>query len=84
MQSECLISTSSDAKWKSVPWSGENTFQIVFGHVTCTFVKAPLIVKGRYRFGINIRCHPDDDFFRDIPAFSRKTMPSNILHVTTA
>ena len=110
----------TDAKWKSVLWSIESTFQIVFGncgrrvlwtkekknHLDCymrnvqkpasvmvwgvlvpkawatyTYVKAPLMLKGTYRFWSNICCHPSNVFFMDAPAFFSKTMPSHILYV---
>lgn len=49
--------------------------------VTCTSVKAPLMLKGTYRFWSNIRGHPSNIFFRDVPVYFSKTMPSHILHV---
>lgn len=47
--------------------------------VTCTSVKAPLMLKATNRS--NICCHPSSVFFRDVPAYFSKTMPSHILQV---
>ena len=49
--------------------------------VTVTSLKASLMLKGTYRFWSNICYHPDDSFFRDVPAYFSETMPRHILHV---
>lgn len=53
----------------------------VNAHGTRTSVKAPLMLKGTYRFCSNICCHPDAVFFRDILAYFSETMASLILHM---
>lgn len=49
--------------------------------LTCTSVKAPLILKGTYRFWSNICCHPSHVFFMDAPVCFSSTTPSHILHM---
>ena len=47
--------------------------------VTVTSLKASLMLKGTYRFWSNICYHPDDSFFRDVPAYFSETMPRHIV-----
>ena len=46
-----------------------------------TSAKAPLTLKGTYRFWSNICCHPEDVFFRDVPAYFSETMLRHIVDV---
>ena len=75
------IRTVMDAKFKSqhLWWYGAVLVPVAWG--TCTSVKAPLMLKGTYRFWSNTCCHPSNVFFMDAPAYFSKTMPNHILHV---
>ena len=44
-------------------------------------VKVLLILRGTYRSQHNICYHPDDIFFRDVPAHFRETITRHILQV---
>lgn len=47
--------------------------------VSCTSVKAPLILKDPYRFWSNISCHLDI-FFSKVTSYSSKAILNHILH----
>ena len=79
------IRTVMDAKFKSqhLWWYGAVLVPVAWG--TCTSVKAPLMLKGTYRFWSNTCCHPSNVFFMDAPAYFSKTMPNHIsARLTTA
>lgn len=46
---------------------------------TQIIVMSPLVLKGTYRVCNNIWYHPDDLFYRDVPAYAIMAMQSHIL-----
>ena len=73
------IVTSTKVKSQHLWWCG-GVLVPMASWVTCMSVKAPLMLKGTWRFW-SICCHLDDVFYRAVPAYFNKTLPSLILHV---
>ena len=69
------IQTVISAKLKSQHlWRYGGVWMPMASWVTCTSVKAPEMLKGTYRF-----LDPSNVFFRDVPVYFSKAMPSHIM-----